>query len=187
MRRQVDLDVVEEARVPEGVDVAREVLDLEELPGLLAEVRGDVVLRDPPVADDLDPGDRGESFGRSASVCGMLTVGPAAAVGGAVARGTVLFFLLSRRAGVRGAVRSRCPAVGARGARAGGVGSRRAVRLGARCPRVADPLGERVGGAEQAQRYDGHEHRADEQEPARKPSGLLEEKEHRQEVKLRGP
>ena len=53
----VDLDVVEEARVPEGADVAREVLGLEGVAGLLAEVGEDVFLRDAAVAADVDARD----------------------------------------------------------------------------------------------------------------------------------
>ena len=62
LRGQVDLDVLEEARVPEGMYVAGEVLDLEEVAGLLAQVREDVVARDAAVADDVDRGD-GQALG----------------------------------------------------------------------------------------------------------------------------
>ena len=59
---QVDLDVLEETGVPQGMDVAREVLDLEEMPGLLAQVREHVLAAHPAVADDLDGGD-GQALG----------------------------------------------------------------------------------------------------------------------------
>ena len=59
---KVDLNVLEESGVPEGVDVAREVLDLEELTGLLAQVREDVVAGDAAVPHDLEGRD-GQPFG----------------------------------------------------------------------------------------------------------------------------
>src|ERR1019366_3442585 len=59
---QIDLDVFEEARVPDGVHVAREVRDLEELRRLLAQIGEDVVARYAGVADDVDGDDR-EPFG----------------------------------------------------------------------------------------------------------------------------
>ena len=55
---QIDLDVLEEPRVPQGVHVGREVLDLEEVARLLAQVGEDVVAGDAAVADDLDGDDR---------------------------------------------------------------------------------------------------------------------------------
>ena len=54
----VDFDVVEEARVPQRTNVAREVVDLEDRARLLAQVRDDVFLRDAAVAADVDLADR---------------------------------------------------------------------------------------------------------------------------------
>jgi len=189
LARHVDFDVVEEARVPERADVAREVLDLEEVTGLLAEVRDDVFLRDATVAPDLEPHDR-----RALGALGLALRDVDRRSRGLGRRrgGSAFLLVLGGRAGILGA---RSSAVGARGARAGvagGIRSRRGVRLVARGSGVAGrgvagPLGKRLGRAEQAQRRDGHEHRHDEQQPARKPSGLLKEKVHRQEEKLRGP
>ena len=79
----VDLDVVEEAGVPERADVAREVLGLEDVAGLLAEVADDVSFatrRLPLMSMRM----MGWPSAFSASLCGMLMTGPAACVLGCV-------------------------------------------------------------------------------------------------------
>ncbi len=54
VRRQVDLHVLEEAGVPERVDVARQVRDGEEVPRFLSEVGEDVFAGDASVAHYLE-------------------------------------------------------------------------------------------------------------------------------------
>ncbi len=89
--REVDLDVLEEAGVPQGVHVAGEVLDLEEVAGLLAQVREDVVARDAPVADDRRCVTIGSPSACSAAVGGSFTAGSraSAAAAGELARAAV--------------------------------------------------------------------------------------------------
>ena len=55
MRVEVDLDVVEEARVPELAHVARQPLGRERLAHVFAQVGEEVVLRNAAVADHFDP------------------------------------------------------------------------------------------------------------------------------------
>ena len=62
VRGEIDLDVLEEAGVPQGVHVPRQVLHLEEVPRLLPQVGEDVLAPHAPVADDLEAAD-GEALG----------------------------------------------------------------------------------------------------------------------------